>query len=90
MKSSGVAAGADSVDVDGSEDQNAPVEASTLPGAGDAGSLGFGAGWAWPSCHHESLRGAAACAAMPAVTTAAAATGWFQPRRRSTWGWSRR
>lgn len=34
MKSSGVAAGAVSAGVDVSEDQNAPVEASTLPGAG--------------------------------------------------------
>ena len=92
MKSSGVAAGAGSAAVDGSEDQDAPVEASTLPGEGGAGSAGFGAAWAWPSCHQDSLRGVAACAAMPAVATTAAAavTGWFQPRRRSTLGWSRR
>ena len=38
MKSSGVAAGAGSADADGSDDQNAPVEASTLPGAGGTGS----------------------------------------------------
>jgi hypothetical protein len=55
MKSSGEAAdtGALSAGADGAVDQKAPVEASTLPGAGSAGC---GAAGALLSCHHESSR----------------------------------